>query len=88
VKLDPEEQIIAAALDQAALDEANERGARAWIEFLRAGRATVTIAISRDLVARAMTLDWSTGELFAEAVRISVPGVFEIEAPGKAPHAA
>ena len=83
MKLDPEEQIIAAALD-----EADGRGAEAWIEFLRGGRATVTIAISRDLITKAVTLDRSTGELFAEAVRISVPGVFSIEAPGKAPHAA
>ena len=84
VKLDPEEQIIAAALNQAALDEANERGAGARIEFSREGHAKVTITISRELVARAMTLDWSTGELFAEAVRISVPGALEIDATGKA----
>ena len=33
MKLDPEEQIIAAALDQAELDDANERGVGARIEF-------------------------------------------------------
>jgi hypothetical protein len=84
VKLDPEEQIIA-ALDQVTLEEASERGAGAQIEFLREGYAKVTITISRELVARAMTLDWSTGELFAEALRISVPGALEIELLGKAP---
>jgi len=84
MKLDSEERIIAAALDQAALDEANERGAGAWIEFSREGHAKVTITISHELVAKAMTLDWSTGELFAEAVRISIPGALEIEALGRA----
>ena len=82
MKLDPEERIIAAALDQAALDEANERGAGAWIEFSREGHAKVTITISHELVAKAMALNWSTGELFAEAIRIAVPGAFNIEAPG------
>jgi hypothetical protein len=50
VKLDPEERIIAAALDQAELDDANERGAGARIEFKREGHAKVTITISRELV--------------------------------------
>jgi hypothetical protein len=86
VKLDPEEQIIAAALDQAALDEANKRGAGARIEFLREGHAKVTITISRELVAKAMALDWSTGELFAEAVRMSAPGALEVKLRGKAPY--
>jgi hypothetical protein len=39
VKLNPEDQTIAAALAQAPLDEANERGAKARIEFLRDGYA-------------------------------------------------
>jgi hypothetical protein len=38
MKLDPEERIIAAALDQAVLNPANERGAGAQIEFSREGR--------------------------------------------------
>lgn len=84
VKLDPEERIIAAALDQAALDEANERGAQAHIAFLRDGYAEVTITISRRLVMKAIKLYWSIGKLFAEAVRISVPGALGIEALGKA----
>ena len=37
MKLDPEERIIAAALDQAVLNPANERGAGAQIEFSREG---------------------------------------------------
>jgi hypothetical protein len=37
VKLNPEERVITAALDQPELDDANERGAAAWIEFLRGG---------------------------------------------------
>jgi hypothetical protein len=85
MKLDPEEQIIAAALGQADLDEANERvvvGAR--IEFRREGHATVTMTISRTLVGKARALNWSTAELFAEAVRIALPGAFNIEPVGKA----
>jgi hypothetical protein len=39
MKLGPEERIIAAALDQAALNQANERGAGARIEFSRDGHA-------------------------------------------------
>jgi hypothetical protein len=83
MKLDPEEQIIAAALDQAELDDANERGVGARIEFGE-GHARVTMTISRALVEKATTLNWSTGELFAEAIRIALPGAFSIEALGKA----
>ena len=50
MKLDPEERIIAAALEQAELDDANERGPGARIEFKREGHAEVTITISRELV--------------------------------------
>ena len=39
MKLDPEARIIAAALDQAAINQANERGAGARIEFSLEGRA-------------------------------------------------
>ena len=53
MKLDPEERVIPTALDQAELDDANERGTKAWIEFLREGYAKVTITISRELLARA-----------------------------------
>jgi hypothetical protein len=84
VKLDPEEQIIATALARTALDEVNERGAEARIEFLREGYAKVTITISHGLLIKAIRLDWSIGELFAEAVRISVPGALGIEALAKA----
>jgi hypothetical protein len=83
VKLNPEERVITAALDQPELDDANERGAAAWIEFLRGGHAKVTITISRELVAKARALDWSTSELFAEAVGLALPGAFEIEALAK-----
>ena len=81
VKLDPEEQIIAVALDQAELDDANEHGAAARIEFKREGHAKVTITISRELVEQARALDLTTGELFAEAIRLAVPGAFEIVRP-------
>ena len=77
MKLDPEEQIIAAALDQAELDDANERGAGARIEFRPEGHAKVTITICRELVEQARALDLTTGELFAEAIRLAVPGAFE-----------
>ena len=53
MKLDPEERIVAAALDQAELDDAKERGAGARIEFKPEGHAKVTIAISRELVEQA-----------------------------------
>jgi hypothetical protein len=79
MKLDPEEQIIAAALGQADLDDANERVAGARIEFRREGHARVTVTISRALVEKATALNWSTGELFAEAIRIALPGAFNIE---------
>ena len=78
MRLDPEEQIIAAAVDEAELDDANERGVGARIEFRREGYAKVTITISRELVERARALDLTTGELFAEAIRLAVPGVFDV----------
>ena len=53
MRLDPEEQIIAAALEQAELEDANERGAGARIEFKPEGHAKVTITISRQLVEQA-----------------------------------
>ena len=81
VRSDPEEQIIAAALDQAELDDANERGAGARIEFKREGHAEVTITISRELVEQARALDLTTRELFAEAIQLAVPGVFELAYP-------
>jgi post-segregation antitoxin (ccd killing protein) len=81
VKLDPEERIIAAALDEAELNDANVRGAGARIEFKREGHAKVTITISRELVERAKALDLTAGELFAEAVRLAVPGAFDLARP-------
>jgi len=81
VKLDSEERIITAALDEADLDDANERGAGARIEFKRQGHAKVTITISRKLVQQARMLDLTTRELFAEAIRVAVPGAFELARP-------
>jgi hypothetical protein len=86
MKLDPENRIVAAALRQAALEETNERVVAARIEFRHEGYAKVTMTISRELVDRARALNWSTGELFAEAIRIALPGVLKIEA--LTPHAA
>jgi hypothetical protein len=85
VKLDTEERIIAAALDQAELDDANERGAGARIEFRPEGHAKVTITISRELVEQAKALDLTTGELFAEAVRLAVPGAVDLVSPPTSP---
>ena len=48
--LDRDEQIIAAALNQAEREYANQRGAGARIEFKQEGHAKVTITISRALV--------------------------------------
>ena len=53
MKLDPEHRIIAAALDQATFEEANERAVAALIEFPHEGYAKVTMTISRELVDRA-----------------------------------
>ena len=78
MKLDLEERIIAAALDQAELDDANERGAGARIEFKREGHAKVTFTISREFVEQGRALDLTTCELFAEAIRLAVPGAFEL----------
>jgi hypothetical protein len=78
MRLDPEEQIIAAAVDEAELEDTNEHGVGARIEFRREGHAKVTITISRELVERARALDLTTGELFAEAIRLAVPGVFDV----------
>ena len=83
VKLDPEEQILAAALDQAELDHTNERCAGARIEFKREGHAEVTIAISRELVEQARARDLTTGELFVEAIRLAVPGAFDLASPNR-----
>jgi hypothetical protein len=81
MKLDPEEQIIAAALDQAELDDANERGVGAQIEFRREGHARVTMTISRELVEKARALELTVFELFVEAFRLVAPGVFDITRP-------
>jgi hypothetical protein len=81
VRLDPEEQIIAAALEQAELEDANERGAGARIEFKPAAHARVTITISRELVEQARALDLTAGELFAKAIRLAVPGAFDLARP-------
>ena len=73
--------MIATALDQAELEEANELGAGARIEFKREGHAKVTITISRELVEQARALDLTTRELFAQALRIVVPGSFDAARP-------
>ena len=79
--LDREEQIIAAALDQSELEYDNQRGAGARIEFKQEGHAKVTITISCALVQRARALDLTTWELFAEALRLAIPGSFEFACP-------
>ena len=71
MKPDPEERILAALDDEAELDDANERGAGAQIEFMREGHAKVTITISRQLVEQARALEMTTWELFAEAIRLA-----------------
>ena len=68
--------MIAASSEQAELDDANEHGAGAPIEFKREGHAKVTITISRQLVERARALDLTTLDLFVEALRLAVPGAF------------
>jgi hypothetical protein len=80
VKLDPEERIIGAALEQAEVDDTNERRAGARIDFKPEGHAKVTITISRELVEQARALGLTTWELFAEAIRLAVPGAIEVPA--------
>ena len=75
MKMDPEEKIIAAALDEAELDDANERGVGARIEFRQEGHAKVTFTISRKLVERARALDLTVRELFEGAIRLAVPDI-------------
>ena len=81
MKPDPEERILAAPDDEAELDDANGRGAGAQIEFMREGHAKVTITISRQLVEQAKALNMTTWELFAEAIRLAVPGAFALARP-------
>jgi hypothetical protein len=81
VKLDPEERIIAASLDEAELEDANQRGAGARIEFMREGHAKATITISRELVEQARALNWTTWELFSQALRLAVPEALELSSP-------
>jgi hypothetical protein len=81
VKLDPEERVITAALDESGLDDHDERGAGARIEFMPEGHAKVTITISRGLVEQAKSLNFATWELFAEAIRAALPGAFELTRP-------
>ena len=78
MKLDPEERIIAAALDEAEFEKANETGAGARIDFKPEGHAKVTITISRQLVETARALNATTLDLFVEALRLAVPGAFGI----------
>jgi len=49
MKLDHQGPVIADALEQTEVKEANERGAGAWIEFTPDGCAKVTRTISREL---------------------------------------
>lgn len=81
MKLDPEKRIITAALDEAALEDANERGAGARIEFKPEGYAKVTITISRELVDCARALEFTILQLFTEALRLAVPGAFDTSSP-------
>ena len=78
MKLDPEERIIAAAQEQAGAEDANEGGAGARIESKQEGHAKVTITISRELAEQARALDLTTGELFAEAIRLAAPGAIDL----------
>lgn len=81
MKSDPEERIIAAALEEAELEDANEHGAGARIEFQPDGYAKVTITISRELVEAARALNLTTLDLFVEALRLAVPGAFGTPRP-------
>ena len=85
VKLDPEDGTLATPDDEAELADVSERGAGAQIEFMREGYAKVTIMISRELVEQARALDMTTWELFAEAIRLAVPGAFALARPPPPP---
>ena len=81
MRFDPEERIIAAAVDEAALEDANERGAGARIEFKPEGHAKVTITISRELLECARALEFTTLDLLVEALRLAVPDAFGTPRP-------
>ena len=68
-------------MNETELDDANEHDTRARIEFMREGHAQVTITISRELVEQARALDLTTRELFAKAIRLAIPGAFELARP-------
>jgi hypothetical protein len=61
--------------------EWNERGAGAWIEFRPEGHAKVTITISRELVECARALEFTTLQLFMEALRLAIPRAFDTSSP-------
>jgi len=81
MKPDPEEWTFSDALEEAEVEEANEHGAGAWIEFTSDGCAKVTIAISRELVEQARMRDLTTLDLFVEALRVAVPRAFGLPHP-------
>ena len=63
------------------VDDANERGVAARIEFRPEGHAKVTFTISREFVETARALDWTTGELVAEAIGIAIPRSADLMGP-------
>jgi hypothetical protein len=58
VKLDPEERIIDAALDDAELDNTNDRGAHARIEFMRVNAREIASAGRSKNASRAEAEGW------------------------------
>jgi hypothetical protein len=45
----------------------------------------ITVTITRDLVIKARTLGWTGKQLFAEAIRLSVPDSVDITVGGTVP---
>jgi hypothetical protein len=81
VKLGSEERIVAAPLHEAELDDFNERGAGAWIEFMREGHAKVTITISRELIEQATPLDFDDSGTLREGDLVAVLDASELARP-------
>jgi hypothetical protein len=55
------------------LTDLGDSGVAARIEFRPEGHAKVTFTISREFVETARALDWTTGELVAEAIGMAIP---------------
>ena len=81
MKLDPEERILAAASDEAEVNNSNEHGAGAQIEFMRRRSCQGDDYDFAPIGRAGQGARNDAWELFAEAIRLAVPGVFALARP-------